>query len=125
MTTTRREWILRAAGLGAAPALTLLGVRAAAQGAQPQVVKIVARRFEYTPREFRVKAGVPVVLEFHSLDFFHGFNMPDLNTRADLPPGQVTRVNLMPGKPGTYDFLCDNFCGDGHETMHGRMIAEA
>ena len=28
-------------------------------------------------------------------------------------------------KPGVYDFLCDNFCGDEHETMHGRMIVDA
>lgn len=116
--------MLRAASLGVAPLITLPGMRAAAQATPPQVVKIVAQKFQYTPREFRVKAGTPVVLEFHSLDFFHGFNMPDLDKRADLPPGQVTRVNLMPEKPGVYDFLCDNFCGDGHETMHGRMIAE-
>jgi cytochrome c oxidase subunit II len=65
------------------------------------------------------------VLEFTSLDFVHGFNMPDLKVRADLPPGLVTRVPLPMAKPGTYDFLCDNFCGDQHEEMHGRMIVEA
>jgi cytochrome c oxidase subunit 2 len=121
----RREFILRAFALAALPAIALLGRRALAQAREPQVVKIVAQRFTYTPREFHVKAGVPVVLEFNSLDFVHGFNMPDLHVRADLPPGTVTRVHLMPDKPGVYDFLCDNFCGDGHETMHGRMIADA
>src|SRR5947209_18205229 len=108
--TTRRQLLLQTIGLGAIP---LVGL----QAAEPQVVKIVAQRFHYTPREFRVKAGVPVVLEFTSLDFVHGFHMPDLRVRADLVPGQVTRVNLMPDKPGVYDFLCDNFCGDEHETM--------
>jgi cytochrome c oxidase subunit 2 len=117
--STRREWLSRAVAVAMAPLAAL------ADSPPPQVVKIVAQRFHYTPREFRVKAGVPVVLEFTSLDFVHGFSMPDLDVRADLPPGMVTRVNVMPGKPGTYDFLCDNFCGDEHETMHGRMIAEA
>jgi cytochrome c oxidase subunit 2 len=123
--TTRRMWLARAAGLGALPLLAILGRRAAFAQAEPQVVKLVAQRFHYTPGEFRVKAGRPVVLEFTSLDFVHGFNMPDLNVRADLPPGVVTRVRLTPAKPGVYDFLCDNFCGDGHETMHGRMVVEA
>ena len=117
--STRREWMSRAAAVALSP------LAAFADSPPPQVVKIVAQRFHYTPKEFRVKAGVPVVLEFTSLDFLHGFYMPDLNVRADLPPGMVTRVNVMPAKPGTYDFLCDNFCGDEHETMHGRMIAEA
>ena len=115
----------RALGLSAAPLLAILGRRAIAQPAEPQVVKVVAQRFHYTPGEIRVKAGRPVVLEFTSLDFVHGFSMPDLNVRADLPPGVVTRVRLTAQKPGVYEFLCDNFCGDGHEEMHGRMIVEA
>jgi cytochrome c oxidase subunit II len=123
--STRRNLMWRALGLAAVPLFAVLGRRALAQGAEPQVVKVIAKRFDYTPREFRVKAGRPVVLEFTSLDFVHGFNMPDLNVRADLPPGRITRVNLPASKAGTYDFLCDNFCGDGHEEMHGRMVVEA
>ncbi|MGZ5179450.1 MAG: cupredoxin domain-containing protein [Ramlibacter sp.] len=125
MPTTRRDWILRALGAGALPLLAAIGRAADAQQPQPAVVRIVAQRFHYTPREFRVKAGLPVVLEFTSLDFMHGFSMPDLNVRADLIPGQVTRVRLTPPAPGVYEFLCDNFCGDGHEQMNGRMVAEA
>lgn len=122
-TCTRRELIARTLAWIALPALALSARRAPGQA--PQVVKLVAQRFHYTPAEFHVKAGVPVVLEFTSLDFVHGFSMPDLHLRADLPPGTVTRVSLMPDKPGVYDFLCDNFCGSGHETMQGRMIADA
>jgi cytochrome c oxidase subunit II len=115
----------RALGLSATPLLATLGRRAFAQPAEPQVVKVVAQRFHYTPGEIRVKAGRPVVLEFTSVDFVHGFSMPDLNVRADLPPGVVTRVRLTAQKPGVYEFLCDNFCGEGHEEMHGRLIVEA
>jgi cytochrome c oxidase subunit 2 len=125
MALTRRTLMWRALGLSAAPLLATMGRRASAQPAEPQVVKVVAQRFHYTPGEIRVKAGRPVVLEFTSLDFVHGFSMPDLKLRADLPPGVVTRVPLAAQKPGVYEFLCDNFCGDGHETMHGRMIVEA
>lgn len=115
----------RALALGAGPLLLAAGRSVPAQTGEAQVVKIVAQRFHYTPGEFRVKAGLPVLLEFTSLDFVHGFNMPDLKVRADLVPGRVTRVPLPAAKPGTYEFVCDNFCGDHHEDMSGRMIVEA
>jgi cytochrome c oxidase subunit 2 len=124
MAWTRRQWMANALGAAALPMTAVVATRVRAQEA-PQVVKLVAERFRYTPGEFRVKAGRPVVLEFTSVDFVHGFHMPDVKMRADLPPGRMTRVQLGALRPGTYDFLCDNFCGDGHEEMHGRMIVEA
>jgi cytochrome c oxidase subunit 2 len=30
-------------------------------------------------------------------------------------------VRLTPGKAGTFVFLCDIFCGDGHEGMSGKI----
>jgi len=122
---SRRGWMQRALAMVASPLLASVARSVPAQGGEAQVVKIVAQRFHYTPAEFRVKAGQPVVLEFTSLDFVHGFNMPDLKVRADLPPGRVTRVEVSAAPAGTYDFVCDNFCGDQHEEMHGRMIVEA
>jgi cytochrome c oxidase subunit II len=113
--------MMRAMGLAAVPLLGALGRHASAQAPAPQVVKLVAQRFHYTPSEFRVKPG-EVILEITSLDFVHGFNMPDLKLRSDLPPGRVTQLRFTVNKPGEYDFLCDNFCGDKHEEMGGRMI---
>ena len=122
---SRRQWLQHALAVGATPLLSSAARGVSAQAGGAQVVRIVAQRFHYTPGEFRVKAGVPVVLEFTSLDFVHGFNLPDLKVRADLVPGKVTRVALPAAGPGTYEFVCDNFCGDRHEEMHGRMIVEA
>ena len=121
MATTRRDWIVRTLTAGAVPLLGALGRQALAQAPAPQVVKLVAQRFHYTPSEFRVKPG-EVILEITSLDFVHGFNIPDLKVRSDLPPGRVTQLRFTVDKPGEYDFLCDNFCGDQHEEMAGRMI---
>ena len=108
---------------------TFVGGTVLAQGAaqhpdNERVIKIVAQRFSYTPNEIVLKKGQPVVLEFTSLDFVHGFKIPDLNIRADLPPGKVTKVRITPDKEGVYDFLCDNFCGSGHEEMSGRIIVK-
>lgn len=87
-------------------------------------IPIVARRFVYSPNEIVLKKGQPVVLEFTAIDFRHGFSIPDLNIRADLPPDKVTQVRLMPNKAGSFEFLCDNFCGSDHEDMGGRILVQ-
>jgi len=96
------------------------------QAAQPeQVIKITAKRFEYSPNEIRIKKGVPVILEFTSLDRVHGFTVPDLGgIRATIEPGKATRVRIVVPASGTYEFHCDIFCGDGHEGMTGKIVVE-
>lgn len=103
--------------------ITGLGVGAARVVAQPaeQVIKIMARKFDYTPNHITLKKGVPVVLEFTTADVLMGFNTPDLGARADIVPGQVARVRLTPDKVGTFAFFCDIFCGSGHENMTGTI----
>ena len=90
--------------------------------AREKVIKIQAKKFVYTPNRIMLKKGEAVVLEFTALDFMHGFKIPDWNIRADLIPGQVTRVPVKPDSAGEIDFLCDNFCGSGHEEMSGKFI---
>jgi cytochrome c oxidase subunit 2 len=86
-----------------------------------QVIKITAKMFEYSPNKITVKKGVPVVLEFTSLDRLHGFNCPSLGIRTDIVPGKVNRLRFVPDKVGTFPFHCDNFCGSGHEGMTGTI----
>ena len=107
----------------AVPAVTAFGAEPAAQ--QEQVIKITAKRFEYSPNEIRIKKGVPVVFEFTSLDRVHGFTVPDLgNIRMTIVPGGTTRLTIMAPKAGIYEFHCDIFCGEGHEEMSGKIIVE-
>ena len=94
-----------------------------AEAAQPKekVIRIVAKRFTYTPGKLTLKKGKPVILEFTTEDVAMGFNLPDFNLRADILPGKVMRVRFVPDKTGTFTFLCDIFCGTGHEEMHGQL----
>lgn len=91
---------------------------------QERVIKITAKRFEYNPSEIRLKKGVPVVFELTSLDRLHGFNIFDFGVRADIYPGKTTQVRMVPQKTGTFIFRCDNYCGEGHESMEGTIIVE-
>ena len=119
-----RRRMLKGAFTVAASVALVRGV-VAQTAAQPRVIEMTARRFAYEPNQIALKAGERVVIAIRSLDFVHGMNIPDLGKRLDLIPGQVTRLELQPKAPGTIEFLCDNFCGDGHEQMHGRFIVSA
>jgi len=92
---------------------------ASALAAEPDVIKISAKRFEYNPKEITLKKGVPVILEFTSLDRLHGFRCPGLGIRTDIKPGEAARVPVTPQKAGDFEFHCDNFCGSGHGNMAG------
>jgi cytochrome c oxidase subunit 2 len=102
-------------------ALGVCGIGLAKQPSE-RVIKIQVKRFEYMPREIRVKKNEVVVLEITSLDVPHGFNLADFKTRADVLPGMPARVRLQPDRAGTFTFRCDLFCGTGHEDLDGVLI---
>ncbi|MGT2471180.1 cupredoxin domain-containing protein [Paraburkholderia terrae] len=93
-----------------------------AGAAEPRVIKISARRFVFTPNQIKLAPHENVVFELTALDTVMGFAIPQFNVRADVPPGAVVRVPAQAGPAGTVDFLCDIFCGSGHETMSGTIV---
>lgn len=122
-THARRRWLKGAVAVFAVPLTAAFTARVIAAVTETEpVIKVIAKRFQYVPDVIALKAGQTTLLEITSMDFIHGMKIPDLNIRADLPPGRVTQVRVKFDKPGSYDFLCDNFCGDGHEEMSGKFI---
>ena len=91
----------------------------------PNEIRISAKKFEFHPNKVALKRGQPVTLVLTSEDRIHGFKVPDLGLRAEIVPGQETRVALTPEKDGSFTFFCDVFCGDGHEEMDGTLIVAA
>ena len=49
---------------------------------QERVIRLVAKKFVFTPSEIVLKKGQPVVFELTTLDFGHGFSVPDLDFRT-------------------------------------------
>ncbi len=103
-------------------AITVIHNGSANAAGAEQVIDVEAKMFSYSPSTITVKKGVPVVLQFKSLDRLHGFFCPGLDIRSDIIPGQITRLRFTPQKAGTFPFHCDNFCGEGHEGMTGEII---
>ena len=108
---------------GAALGIASIATYVAAQPAQPKekIIRVDAKRFDYTPSQLTLKKGEAVILELTSSDVLMGFNLPDFNLRADVIPDKVTRVRFVPDKAGSFTFLCDVFCGSKHEEMNGRL----
>jgi len=103
-------------------------------------VEISAKKYEFSPKVIRVKAGERVRLKVHSVDEPHGmklslyaddgkakveglkFASPDSNGRVEKNADQVLEfIALM---PGTYEFRCAKLCGMGHGKMKGKLIVE-
>lgn len=81
--------------------------------------------------------GLPVVLEagktykFHlgSYDVQHGFSArheDNLSKQLSLQilPGYEWVLEMTFDEPGTYHVVCNEFCGNGHRSMHGRIEVE-
>jgi cytochrome c oxidase subunit 2 len=116
MRISRRQLLVASAALVAGAGAGVL-----AQGSE-RVIKVSARKFAFTPSTIALTKGEAVTLELTTEDVFMGFNAPDLKVRSDIVPGKVMRVRLTPAAAGTFPFLCDVFCGDGHETMSGTIV---
>lgn len=115
---SRRQLLTRAAGL----VLIGYGFNGAwAEAPAPKVYRIAARRFIYTPETLEIAANQPAIIELTVTDVLMGFALPSLHLRTDIIPGQIARINLPALPAGEVPFLCDVFCGSGHEQMGGSL----
>ena len=106
---------------GAAGLLVATGRVLVMAQAKPRIIPITAKKFEYEPATLTLKLNEPVVFQLKTLDVVMGFSVPDFGVRGTIIPGQVTEVAMTPTKTGEFTFLCDVFCGSGHENMEGTM----
>jgi cytochrome c oxidase subunit 2 len=97
-----------------------------AQDLAPQVVRVTAERYTFSPSQVRVKRGTRVELHLRSEDTNHGFRIPKAGINVIIPKrgkGDVV-VAFDANEPGRYEFECSKPCGAGHTTMRGAIIVE-
>jgi cytochrome c oxidase subunit 2 len=99
-------------------------VTAAPRAAEPRVVEIVARRFQFTPNLVTLKKDEPVILRLRSEDVVHGFFQKPLGINTTIEPGKVKDVPLTPHEAGRYLIICHHFCGAGHGNMKMTLVVE-
>jgi cytochrome c oxidase subunit 2 len=71
----------------------------------------------HVDENLHVPAGEPVRLTMTSEDVIHGLWIPALRVKMDVVPGRYTSVWFQADKPGVYDLLCTEYCGDEHSSM--------
>jgi cytochrome c oxidase subunit 2 len=117
----RSRWPSRGAR---AAICALVLASAAAAAADPRVVEITARRFEFSPAEVVLRKDEPVTLRLRSLDVTHGFFQRSLGIDLEIEPGKVTEVTITPRSAGRYVTICDHFCGSGHGNMKMSFVVQ-
>ena len=100
------------AGLPLAPAATSGGRR----------IALVASKFQFSQERIEARRGETIVLVVRSIDFVHGFALPELDRRIDVAPGEPVELTLAGLRAGRFTYLCDNFCGEDHHKMVGLLV---
>jgi cytochrome c oxidase subunit 2 len=95
------------------------------RAAPPDGLHVVARKWFFDPATINAKRGEELILRIDAPEVPMGFNVPDFNVRTDVVPGQQAVLRFRPDKVGSFTFLCDIFCGNGHETMNGTLVVTA
>lgn len=84
-----------------------------------KIINITAKKFDFTPNNIVVNQGEKVILKVSTIDRVHGFFIPELGVNEQIIPGKVIEVKLNTEKKGKFFFMCNIFCGSGHEEMNG------
>jgi len=85
-------------------------------------VTMVAARYGFYPQRIEVPANTPVTFRLASADVLHGVHVPFTNMATMVVPGFVSEVTTSSPKTGEYSFLCNEYCGLGHDQMWSRLV---
>jgi cytochrome c oxidase subunit 2 len=87
-------------------------------------VYIRAQIWQFTPGEIHVPVGSTITFYVTSMDVQHGIKLMRTNVNMMILPGQVSTLSATFHEPGTYQFVCNEYCGVSHHTMFGQIIVE-
>lgn len=90
-------------------------------------VPVAVFQFGFSPRVLHMETGQTYTLEFLAKDVIHGLSLQmglAGSRNAVLTPGMMTTLEVMPTQPGEYLFLCNEYCGVGHQFMSGKIVVE-
>jgi cytochrome c oxidase subunit 2 len=124
MTPRALRLIAAAVAVAALASVAFLPRARSARAAEPAVIEIVARRFQFTPSEITLRKDEPVILRLQSQDVTHGFFLRQLGIDTTIEPGKPTELAITPHQAGKFTAICHHFCGTGHGNMHMTIVVE-
>ena len=87
-------------------------------------VYLLAQMWQFSPNLITVPAGSRVTFYVTSKDVQHGFKITNTNINIMALPGEVGVLTATFDTPGTYNFVCHEYCGALHHTMYGQVVVE-
>lgn len=74
--------------------------------------------------ELHVPVNQPVVCRVTSLDVIHSFKLISMRSMMDAIPGVANMMQFTPNKPGRYEIICAQLCGNGHAKMAAQLVVD-
>lgn len=74
--------------------------------------------------DLHLPEGKPVKMLLRSIDVLHDFYVPEFRAKMDMVPGMVTYFWFTPTRTGTFEILCAELCGVGHNFMRGIVMVD-
>lgn len=84
-------------------------------------IRYVAKMWEFDPEEVVVPAGSTIDIYVSTLDVTHGLILLGTNLNLMAVPGVVNYARVKFDQPRTYQLLCHEYCGTGHERMAANL----
>jgi cytochrome c oxidase subunit 2 len=84
-------------------------------------IRYVARMWEFDPEEVVVPVGSTVDVYVSTPDVTHGIILLGTNLNLMVVPGVVNYARVKLDQPRTYQLLCHEYCGTGHERMAANL----
>jgi cytochrome c oxidase subunit 2 len=99
------------------------GLRQTGPGRYEVVMR--AKVWAFDPAALEVPAGATVRFLIAPEDVVHGFKFLSLPVNVMLIPGQISVVEHTFDEPGSYTYVCHEYCGAGHFAMAGTLTVTA
>lgn len=96
-----------------------------ATAAAPRTIEVVAKRFGFEPSTIEVTHGEHVRLHVTSADGVHGFEIKKFRVNKLVPRGgKPVTIDFTASAAGTFEILCSEECGEGHDSMKGTLVVK-
>lgn len=83
-------------------------------------VYLLATRFQFRPI-LQLERGERYRFLISSNDVQHGFSLQPDNLNYQVIPGYVLALEMTPEEAGTFQIVCNEYCGLGHHLMLGQI----
>jgi cytochrome c oxidase subunit II len=84
-------------------------------------LRYVAKMWDFEPKEVTVPAGSTIDIYVSTPDVTHGLILLGTNLNLMAVPGVVNYARVKLDQARTYQLLCHEYCGTGHERMAANL----